>query len=89
MNPVEAAKWMLGEFEKSGGYLDQDVVVYEMQRLFGDDSVYDNEAGNLAINRAVLKEFRRLTETTVVWERSERAWRRRAPYDEPGKRQVE
>jgi hypothetical protein len=34
--------------------------------------VYENENGNLAINRQVLKEFRKLTEKTVVWERGVR-----------------
>ncbi|HFF4591027.1 TPA: DUF6953 family protein, partial [Acinetobacter baumannii] len=48
----------------------------EIQEIFGDDFVSENENGNLTISKVVLKEFRKLTEGEVVWMRSEKAWRR-------------
>ncbi|MCF4807786.1 hypothetical protein L1X38_19075, partial [Acinetobacter baumannii] len=50
--------------------------VWEIQEIFGDDFVSENENGNLTISKVVLKEFRKLTEGEVVWMRSEKAWRR-------------
>jgi hypothetical protein len=44
----------------------QETVVYEILDRFGEEFVYDNENGNLAIARPVLKEFRKLTEDSVV-----------------------
>ena len=83
------ARWMLGELETQGGLLYQETVVYDIASEFGDDFVYENENGNLAISQAVLREFRRLTEKTVVWERGTRFWRWREDYDASGKRQAE
>ncbi|GAB1715585.1 MAG: hypothetical protein NTAFB05_06270 [Nitrobacter sp.] len=37
--------------------LDQTTAVHEIERLFGKEFVYENENGNLAINRAVLAEL--------------------------------
>lgn len=69
-------------------YLYQETVVYDIQSRFGDEFVYINENGNLAISREILQEFRKLTEDTVVWERGERYWRFRESYDSPGRRQA-
>jgi hypothetical protein len=49
---------------------------------------YMNANGNPAISKQVLKEFRALTDGTLVWERGERAWRPAKPHEE-GKRGVE
>ena len=67
----------------------QEYVVYEIQKEFGDQFVYENENGNLAIDKIVLKNFRELTKDTVVWVRDERYWRLREKGDEPAKRQVD
>lgn len=53
-------------------YLDQESTVLEIQELFGDDFVCENENGNLSIAKNVLKKFRKLTEGEVVWMRSEK-----------------
>jgi hypothetical protein len=87
MNAEDVARWMQAEFEKTG-FLYQDTVVRKIKNKFGDEFVYKNANGNLAISKAVLKEFRRLTETTAVWDRGVRQWRRRRPSD-PKSRQVE
>lgn len=62
-------------------YLYQEVVVYKINKKFGSDFAYVNESGNFAIDRKVLKEFRKIT-PNVVWERGERCWRLREKYDQ-------
>jgi hypothetical protein len=65
-------------------YLYQEAVVWVIEQKFGRDFVYENEAGNLAISKKVLAEFRKLT-PNVVWERGERLWRKRERYDPAGR----
>ncbi|MDA2937028.1 hypothetical protein MYX75_02035 [Acidobacteria bacterium AH-259-A15] len=82
--PREVAEWMLQELKRQES-LYQEEAVYEIEHKFGAEFVYENENGNPAISRKVLKEFRELTEETVVWERSERMWRFRESYDSAGR----
>lgn len=82
--PTTVATWMLEEL-KAKDVLYQSETVYDIEETFGDMFVYENQHGNPAISRAVLAEFRRLTESTVVWDRSERAWRWRDQYDGVGR----
>ena len=63
----------------------QDDAAYRIAEKFGNDFVYINDNGNLAIGKPVLREFRKLTEGVAVWERSERRWRRRLPSDLSGR----
>ncbi len=79
---------MKGELERHGT-LYQETAVYYIYRNLGKEFTYINENGNLAIGRGVLREFRRLTEPGVVWERAERCWRRRAGYDPQAGRAVD
>lgn len=67
----------------------QEMVVYEIKRQYGDEFVYTNENGNLAIRQDVLKEFRKLTEGKVVWSRGDRYWRFKENYDNPKSRMIE
>lgn len=84
---ADVAAFMLQQLREQT-YLYQEVVVYQIQEQFGDDFVYINQNGNLAIGKDVLAQFRKLTGDDVVWERSERLWRQRMPdYDQPGRRQ--
>ncbi|HCQ9718741.1 TPA: hypothetical protein OMQ35_003429, partial [Acinetobacter baumannii] len=69
------AKWMVKELDEQE-FLYPEWAVWEIQEIFGDDFVSENENGNLTISKVVLKEFRKLTEGEVVWMRSEKAWRR-------------
>jgi hypothetical protein len=57
----DVAEWMLQEviFRE----LDQDYAAHNIQRIFGGEFVYENANGNWAINRNVLKEFRKITGT--------------------------
>jgi hypothetical protein len=67
------------------GRLYQDDAVSEIEKRFGAEFVYANEAGNPAISRRVLAAFRRLTEADAVWDRGDRCWERRRPTDPPGR----
>ena len=86
----EVAKWMVGELIKHE-MLDQQSAVYyigeQFGQQFGQQFVYANANGNPAIDKKVLKEFRELTDDTVVWERGQRCWRKRQRHDEPGRQQ--
>lgn len=44
-------------------------------RKFGEEYVYENENGNLAISRKVLNEFKKLKDVNgIEWDRSDRCW---------------
>jgi hypothetical protein len=81
------ADWMLKTFEQQDGVLYQEEAAADIERLFGGDSTYLNDAGNLAISKDVLDAFRKLTKDAVVWEAGEKCWRRREQGDDPGRRQ--
>ena len=51
------------------------------------DLVYQNDAGNDAVDKALLRRFNSETADTVVWERREKLWRLRERYDDPGRSQ--
>ncbi len=70
----EIANWMISQFK--GNYLYQEDIVWALSKQFGDDATYNNDNGNLAIDKKVLREFRKLTEGKVVWERGEKGWRK-------------
>jgi hypothetical protein len=84
--PAEVAAFMVEQLQKQHS-LYQETVVYHIKQQFGDDFVYINQNGNLAINKDVLKEFRKLTGDDVIWERGSRMWRERAKYDQEGRQQ--
>lgn len=84
----DVAEWMLAHFD-TARYLYQETVVYKIKKQFGPDFVYNNANGNLAIGKDVLKEFRKLTEGKIIWERSEKAWRKLRPTETYKGRQVE
>jgi len=84
----DVARWMRDKIIKDKRMY-QEHVVYKIRDEFGKEFIYTNNNGNPAISRAVLKEFRKLTENLVVWEKGERCWRLRSQHDTPGKRQVD
>jgi hypothetical protein len=67
------------------GVLYQYEAAAEITARFGDQCTYQNDNGNLAISREVLKQFRTATDKTVVWDAAERMWRRREKYDSAGR----
>ena len=83
---VEVAQWMIAELRTEQA-LYQEQAVHDIAARFGDHFTYLNAAGNLAIAKDVLAEFRRMTGEAVVWSRSDRSWRLREEHDEPGRLQ--
>jgi|1186.fasta_scaffold1231197_1 hypothetical protein len=86
--PKDIAEWMVQRLEKASP-LYQETVVYEIKARFGEEFVRENNSGSLAVSRAVLKQFARLTKDSVVWERHERCWRKREATDPPGCRMID
>jgi len=86
MNVGDVADFMLAEV-LTKGYVEQESMVWDIAKKCGSEFTYDNENGNPAIDKKVLKEFRKKSENLVVWVRSERAWRKRETYDEPSRMQ--
>lgn len=84
--PKDVAKWMLEKLNNED-VLSQEDAVFEIEKNFGAEFVYENDNGNSAINKNVLEAFRKITGDDVVWERGEKSWRFREPYDEPGRQQ--
>ena len=82
----DVAEWMKSQVEVSSR-LYQEVAVYKIKSLFGDNFVYTNENGNLSIDKKVLVKFKKLTGDLVIWERGDKAWRKRNSYDQPGRQQ--
>lgn len=80
----EVAWWMRDEMERKGDLYQTDAA-RGIESEFGKEFVYKNERSNLAIDRRVLREFRKLTEDTVVWMRWERCWVKRGEHDPPGR----
>ena len=83
---LDIAQWMLVQLNEQK-YLYQEVIVYQIAQEFGEEFTCTNENGNMAINKKVRDEFRRITGDSVVWESGERMWRKREEYDSPGRRQ--
>jgi hypothetical protein len=75
---LEVAQWMFQQLESSA-WLYQETVVFQIRNKFGDAFVYQNQNGNLAIGKDVLKEFRKLTEGNAIWSKSDRSWRKLRP----------
>jgi hypothetical protein len=75
LTDMKVAEWMLAQLE-SKTRLDQGTAVHQIGQKFGKDFVYQNASGNLAISKSVLKNFNKLSEGLVIWEKGEKAWRK-------------
>ena len=90
--PKEVAEWMIAQLEEFEELLQQDAAG-NIQKTFGSEFVYRDDYGDLAIDRRVLYQFRKLTGDKVVWVARqdnwlEGFWRNREPSDKPGRRQT-
>ena len=85
---ADVAKWMQQEIQKEEVLYQADAVD-EISERFGEEFVYENNNGNPAISRKVLDEFRKLTEKTVDWSGSEKAWFLRDPDDTSEGREID
>ena len=81
---VAAAKWMLSEIERLGCLYQDDVVDY-LVKSKQEDLLRENADGNLVLGKALLEEFRKLTDLEVVWVKPDFYWRYRVAEDEPGR----
>lgn len=88
MTPRGIALWMVGELEREK-VLYQEVVAYQIKAMFGEKIINRDLNGKLAIDRKILIEFRKLTEETVVWDKSKFCWRFKESDDPPDKRLVD
>ena len=87
--PREIADWMIAQLDIRDE-LYQHSAAKAIKRKFGGEFVHRDEEGNLAIDRRVLSQFRRLTGKKVVWVTrhgggfcEEAHWRKREPGDSP------
>ena len=80
---------MMEELTTCGGALYQVDAVQGIISNFGEAFTYLNSSGSVAISRAVLLEFRKISGDTVVWDRSEVAWRLRHDGEAVGSRQTD
>ncbi len=78
---IDVAVWMLKRLERDGGVLSQEDAAVGIESKFGEPFVRVSDSGGLSIDKGVLAEFRALTEKTVVWDRTERLWRKREKAD--------
>jgi hypothetical protein len=84
MTANEVAAWMLAKLEKEQ-CIYQDDVVDHLVKSKAEELLKENADGNLVLGKPVLDAFKKLTETNVVWVRSEFYWRFRVSTDEPGR----
>lgn len=77
---TEVARFMAHKFEENGSLSHREAVT-EIRNRFGDQHLYTNENGNLAISKTVLKRFKELTHGEAEWKnrRGRGCWFRRRP----------
>ncbi len=71
----EVAEWMASHLQEKG-YLEQEWAFWQIRKKFGEEFGYMNKNGGWSISRTVLREFKKLTTGTAVWNRSDKGWRR-------------
>ncbi len=60
---------------KTKGYVYQENLVQDINTKFGEEFTYINLNGNLAIDKKVLKEFKKQKEIhSIEWDKSGRCW---------------
>lgn len=84
MDAIVASRWMLCQLERDGCIYQDDVVDYLVKNN-ADILLRENTDGNLVVGAGLLKVFKGMTETTVVWVRSDFYWRWRVAEDDAGR----
>ena len=85
MNPVEAAGWMLREFNAKR-FLYQEEAASHLLHLHNENLAYYDRSGNVCVGKNVLVAFNKLT-PDAVYERGAKFWRDRLSSDQPGRQQ--
>jgi hypothetical protein len=86
VTPEVIAQWMLGQLGQ-GKRLYQEDAAGEIAERFGAEFIYENDNGNPAIDKRVLRAFKKISGDTVVWERWDFCWRKREATDAPSRKQ--
>jgi hypothetical protein len=86
VTPDEIAAWMLAEVIREGTVY-QDSMASDIENKFGEEFAPSNINGHMSIRPDVLKIFGKISKESVVWVKSDKAWRLREPHDEPGRQQ--
>jgi hypothetical protein len=74
-NPRGIAIWIDREFlEHEIVYLED--VIREVKSEFGEDHLDFDDVGELSLSKSLRKEIQIMFESTRIWQRGERAWRR-------------
>ncbi len=84
MDAKTTAQWMLGKLKQDKCLYQDDVVDFAV-KTNNEDILKENSDGNQVLNRNVLNEFKKLTETNVVWVKPDLYWRFRVNEDVPGR----
>lgn len=84
MTAGEVAAWMCDRLLAAGALYQHEVVEY-LDTTARREHLRENDAGRLAIAKPVLEAFKRLTIDVAVWDRGERAWRKRSAGDSTGR----
>lgn len=74
---------MVGELEGRRELCQSDAVHYVGTHW--PDCVRAGRSGAIVFTEATLREFRKLTDGTVVWVTAYKYWRKREAYDAPGR----
>jgi hypothetical protein len=69
----EIAQWPYGKIISEGAVYQLEAV-HEIAEKFGEEYTYYNDNGNLAINKKVTKEFRKINQGEIEWDREEYRW---------------
>jgi hypothetical protein len=78
--PDAIVLWMLEQIARQG-QLHQEDAADEIVKVFGSDFVYENEHGRKAIDKRIVKAFRKAAGHRVVWDREQFLWRKRLSAD--------
>ena len=73
-NTKDVAQFMFDKLNESNSLYQYDIV-HDIETTYGDEFVYENENGNMAIEKKVLTAFNKFKkDNDIEWDRSEKAW---------------
>lgn len=69
----EVAEFMLGMLNYIN--MPQESVAFEIEKKFGKSFISYSVSGNRTIDKRVLRQFHKLVDGGVIWDRGAKAWR--------------
>lgn len=70
---TDVATWMI-DFINSQHFLNQEDAVELIVQKFGREWVYENDRGDVIIDRRVLSTFRKLHDGSIEWDKDDKCW---------------